>query len=109
MAKTIRTKITKEMVRNSLNKQLEDMGANISHFEGLVDDYIFMWEQCEAMKENIRENGLVYMSISSQGAAYEKENPCTKNLLQYNKQMLSILKELHLSTDNIRAEDDDEL
>ena len=101
-------KITSDMVRNSLNKQLKDMNADISHFEGLVDDYMFMWEQCEAMKANIRENGLVYTAVSSQGALYEKENPCTKNLLQYNKQMLSILKELHLSTDNIRAEDDDE-
>lgn len=85
------------------------MGADLSHFESLINDYVFMWEQTENMKANIRERGLVYESTSSTGADFERENPCTKNLLQYNKQMLAILRELHLSTDNIRAEDDDEL
>ncbi len=102
-------RITVKSIKKSLQKQLEDMGADLDHFESLVDDYCFMWEQCEVMKQNIRERGLVYPSVSSAGAAFERENPCTKNVLQYNKQMLAILKELHLSTDNIIAEDDDEL
>ena len=102
-------KITVNSIRKSLQKQLKDMGANLAHFESLVNDYCFMWEQCEEMKKNIQEKGLVYESISSTGAEFERENPCTKNLLQYNKQMLAILKKLHLSTDNITAEEDDEL
>ena len=102
-------KITVNSIRKSLQKQLKDMGANLAHFESLVNDYCFMWEQCEEMKKNIQEKGLVYESISSTGAEFERENPCTKNLLQYNKQMIAILKELHLSTDNITAEEDDEL
>lgn len=102
-------RITAKSIKKSLQKQLNDMDADLAHFESLVNDYCFMWEQCEAMKENIRERGLVYASVSSAGADFERENPCTKNLLQYNKQMLSILKELHLSTDNIVAEEDDEL
>ena len=102
-------KITVNSIRKSLQKQLKDMGANLAHFESLVNDYCFMWEQCEEMKKNIQEKGLVYESISSTGAEFERENPCTKNLLQYNKQMLAILKELYLSTDNITAEEDDEL
>lgn len=102
-------RITIKAIKTSLHKQLEDMGADLAHFESLVDDYCFMWEQCEAMKQNIKERGLVYASVSSAGADFERENPCTRNLLQYNKQMLAILKELHLSTDNIVAEEDDEL
>lgn len=102
-------RITIKSIRKSLQKQLIDMGANVAHFQSLIDDYCFMWEQCEAMKQNMRERGLVYDSVSSAGVDFERENPCTKNYLKYNSQMLSILKELHLSTDNIVAEDDDEL
>ncbi|MGI6042124.1 MAG: P27 family phage terminase small subunit [Candidatus Alectryocaccobium sp.] len=102
-------KITATTIKRSLLRQLKDNGADVTHFLGLVDDFIFMWEKSEEMKENIEKRGLTYESISSTGQKYERENPCVKNLLQYNKQMLSILKDLHLSTDNIRAEEDDEL
>ena len=39
----------------------------------------------------------------------QKNNPSTKELVMVNKQMLSLLKELGLSTDKVCDTEDDEL
>ena len=61
------------------------------------------------MKKDISERGNTYTSISSVGKEYEKDNPNVKLLPTYTRQMLQILKDLGLTTDNVVQEDDDEL
>lgn len=96
-------------VRKSLMQQLEAKGANLAHFAGLVDDYIWYYEQVETMKKDITTRGMSYTSISSTGKEYEKDNPAVKMLPTYTRQMLQILKDLGLTTDKVPAGEDDEL
>ncbi len=96
-------------IKDSLIKQLKDKGANVEHFLGLIDDYIWYFNQEKAMQKDIKERGRSYKTTSSQGYEYEKDNPSIKNAIMYNKQKLAILKELQLTTKNAKSDDDDEL
>lgn len=98
-----------EIIRKSLIKQLEDMGASAEHYISLIDDYVFYWLQERKMQRNIEDRGVVYKAISSIGKEYEKENPNVKAVVMYNKQKLAIIKELGLTTDKCVKEAEDEL
>ncbi|EDS77314.1 hypothetical protein CBC_A0786 [Clostridium botulinum C str. Eklund] len=96
-------------IKESLVKQLEDKDANVDHFLSLIDDYIWYWNQENAMKKDIKKRGFMFKTTSASGYEIEKENPSVKNAVVYNKQKLAILKQLELTTDNVVSDDDDEL
>lgn len=95
-------------IKESLIKQLENKGANVEHFRDLIEDYIWMYEQEKAMKKDIKVNGRMYKAKSASGYSIDKENPAVKNAIMYNKQKLSILKELGLTTENVINDKDDD-
>lgn len=98
-------------IKDSLIKQLKGKGANVEHFLGLIDDYIWYFNQEKVMQKDIKERGLSYETKSASGSPITKENPSVKNAIAYNKQKLAILKELQLTTSNcnVGGEDDDDL
>lgn len=97
-------------IKAGLIRQLEMKGAATPHFLAMVDDYMFLYGQVQAMKRSINKLGAEYEAKSAAGKTYTKENPAIKNIIMYNKQMLSILKELDLSTDGTGGMiEDDEL
>ncbi|WP_238907456.1 P27 family phage terminase small subunit [Clostridium sp. YIM B02506] len=96
-------------IKDSLIRQLEEKGANVDHFLSLIDDYIWYWNQEKAMQKDIKERGFSYNAVSASGKEYIKDNPSVKNALMYNKQKLSILKELGLTTSNVPSGEDEEL
>lgn len=98
-------------IKDSLLKQLKEKGANVEHFLGLIDDYIWYFNQEKAMQKDIKDNGLRLKTKSATGIDVEKDNPSVKNAIAYNKQKLAILKELQLTTSNcnVGGEDDDDL
>lgn len=100
---------TAKKIKESLIKQLQDKGADVEHFKSMVDDYIWCWNQERAMQKDIKKKGRSYTATSAAGNEYEKDNPSVKNAILYNKQMLSILKELGLTTENVISDDEDEL
>ncbi len=100
----------KSDIKKSLIKQLESKGANVSHFLSQVDDYMFLYDQVQAMKASIKKKGTEYPAMSAAGKEYMKENPAVKNIILYNKQMLAILKELELKAAGAsggKSEDDE--
>ena len=99
----------KSKIKESLIKQLKGKGADIGCFMGLVDDYCWYWEQEKAMQKDIKVKGRTYIACSASGKEYDKENPSVKNAMLYNKQKLSILKELALTTNNVMSDEDDKL
>jgi len=101
--------LTAKKIRESLIIQLKQKNANVSHFESLIDDYVFYWQKEKDMQKDIKTHGLKYTRISAQGYDIEVENPAVKSAVMYNKQKLSILKELGLSTNNCASGADDEL
>lgn len=98
-----------EKVKASLIHQLKQKNACLDHFMGLVDDYCFYYETVEHMKTEIVDKGVTYTTMSAAGKEYEKDNPAVKLLPTYTRQMLQILKEMGLTTDNVLIEEDDEL
>lgn len=96
-------------IKNSLLKQLKSQGASVEHFISLVNDYCWYESQEKTMQEDILSNGRMISSISSTGISIEKENPDVKYAMLYNKQKLSILKELGLTTKNVMSDEDDKL
>lgn len=96
---------SEKAIRESLMTQLRAQGADVSHFEGLVDDYVEYFRMVKKMKADIKKRGLSYAAMSAAGKEYEKDNPNVKLLPQYTRAMLMILKDLGLTTDKVAEED----
>ena len=100
---------TEKSIRESLLGQLRDKGADTAHFVDLVEQYINFYKLSRKLEKDIKENGVKYMEISSVGVERKIENPAIKELVGVNRQMLCILRELGLTTDNVIRPEDDEL
>ena len=98
--------MTVKEVESSLKKQLEDKGADVAHFLGLIDDYMFYYKQEKKLQAEVRSKGMTIKATSASGKEYDKENPAYKAAALCNKQKLSILRELGLTTDNVPAPDE---
>ncbi len=99
-------RIPKKAIEESLVKQLELKGADVAHFRGLINDYMQYYTIAQKMEADIRKNGLAYKAMSAAGKEYMKDNPNVKLLPQYTRSMLTILKELGLTTDAPTGEDE---
>jgi phage terminase small subunit len=100
---------TQKSIRESLELQLAQKGAGLDCFTDLVKDYISLWKIKNRLLADIRKRGIVYKDRSSTGVLMQKNNPSVKELLGVNRQMLSILKELGLTTNTAGDDQKDEL
>jgi phage terminase small subunit len=98
---------TATQIRESLETQLKDKGADVLHFQALLDDYIFFYKQLRKMQTDIRKNGATIKAVSAAGKKYDRENPAIKQAALYNNQMLQILREMGLTTGSCRPPNDD--
>lgn len=94
-------------IRESLEKQLQDRGADVAHFQALLDDLMFYFQQERKMQADIKKNGRIIKARSAAGKEYDKENPAVKQAALYNQRKFAILRELGLTTDSCRPPDDD--
>lgn len=99
----------REVIRESLMEQLAMMGATKDHYTDLIDDYMGFWDVKNTLLADIETRGVTFSDLSSVGVKMQKNNPSVKELVMVNKQMMSILKELGLSTSNAAANEEDEL
>lgn len=95
----------REKLRKSLLKQLKDIGADLPHFVDMVERYMDLWDISEALKEDIQERGTKYQDCSSTGVLMWKNNPSVKEQIMVSRQMMQILKDLNLTTDNLAKDD----
>lgn len=98
---------TQDTIKKSLIAQLKAKGADVSHFMGLIDDYVFYFQQEKKMQADIRKNGRTIEAVSAKGITYGRDNPAIKDAVLYNKQKLAILNELGLKTDSCQPRDDE--
>ena len=98
----------KTEIAESLHKQLRDKGADLSHFCDLIDDYVLLWETKNALAKDIKKRGVTYVDLSSVGVEMQKNNPAVKEIVMVNRQMMSILKELGITTAGIVKHEDTE-
>lgn len=96
-------------IKKTLLNQLAKKGAKVNHFADMINDYISFWETKNALTADIKKRGVMYEDYSSVGVKMQKNNPSVKELVMVNRQMLTILKELGLTTDDVGGEGDDEL
>ena len=99
----------REAVKTSLLEQLAFKGASLEHYEDLIEDYLSFWDIKIKLIKDIKKRGIVYKDFSSTGVSMMKNNPSNKDLVMVSKQMLSILKELGLKTNEAGGGEDDEL
>lgn len=98
---------TMEELRASLEKQLRDLGADVCHFQDMLDDYMFFHKTMKKLKADIRKNGTTIKAVSATGKEYDKDNPAIKQAAICNQTKRAILKDLGLTTSNCRPPDDD--
>lgn len=96
-------------IKKSLIIQLKNNSANVNHYLGLIDDYIWFCEQEKEMQDDIKKRGHSFKTTSASGFPIDKENPSVKNAKMYNDHKLKILKQLGLEAKNIVDDPDDEL
>lgn len=90
---------SKTKIKESLIKQLEVKNANVAHFTDLICDYIVLYETKKALQKDIKKRGVSYETFSASGIKITKQNQSVKDLVAVEKQMLSMLKEMGLTTD----------
>lgn len=100
---------SKKSISESLLKELREKGADAEFFKDLLRDYTDLWQTKNDLIKDIKTRGVVYNGLSSVGILMMKNNPSVKELVMVNRQMLSILKELGLSTSSSAPVENDPL
>ena len=95
----IKPETIRKRVEKSLKQQLVSKGADVEIFKNLIDDYMGLWDLKEIYFQDIKENGL---------RVDGKENTSPKQIPIVNRQMLAILKQLDITTENVVREDGEE-
>lgn len=103
-----KTKQKKGDIEASLIRQLEAKNAKIPHFLDLINDYMSLWTLKNKLQADIRKRGVSYTSKSAQGVDIVKQNQSVKDLVAVNKQMISLLDRLGLTTDAPTGETDED-
>lgn len=86
-------------IKESLIRQLEVKGANVPHFYDLICDYLVLYKTKKMLQEDIMTRGVSYETMSASGYKITKQNQSVKDLVAVEKQMISMLKEMGLTTD----------
>lgn len=89
-------------IRESLEAQLREKGADVAVYQSLLDDYMRYWRMEKDLQADIKHRGVNVTCTSAAGKEYEKQNPSITAALQCNKQKLLILDKLGLTTSNCR-------
>ena len=95
----IKPKTIRKRVEKSLKQQLVSKGADVEIFKNMIDDYMRLWDLKEMYFQDVKENGL---------RVDGKENTSPKQIPIVNRQMLAILKQLDITTENVVGEDGEE-
>lgn len=97
------------VIRESLENQLRALEASVPHFRDMIDTYITLWAIKKRLEFDIAEKGIRYDEYMSTGKKKSVINPAIKELENTTKQMLSILKEMNLTTsESTGGESEDE-
>lgn len=91
----------RNQIEAALINQLKNKGGDADQYVDLVRDYMRLWDVKNELLENIEERGAGYEEWNSKGLPVWKSNPSVKDCATINRQMLTLLKELGLSADNV--------
>ena len=96
--------------REGLIAQLAARKADTPFFVELVDEIMYQRERLRELKKIIHDDGIVVSEKTRGGALRVSMNLCLREIRETEKAILTILKELKVTTDNVISDDaDDEL
>jgi len=98
---------TREQIRADLIEQLNRKGTATEYFTDLVNDYVYYCEIKDGLITDIKKRGMFYTEYAGTPSERIKENSSVRTLINTNKIMLQILKDLKLNAP-ITDEPDDE-
>lgn len=100
----------KRKVKEDLDKQLVSKGLTDEYYMNLVEDYMFLYSQKQAMQKDINERGTIVKSYNSKGIPINKKNENCDMILKTNQQMLKILEFLKITpSENVITDGDDDV
>lgn len=83
-------------IKEDLKSQLISQGKFGRQFDDMVEDYLYLVDLKERLKNDIDENGIRYKNTGGNGFTSFKPNESCERLLKTNAQMLKILQDLDL-------------
>lgn len=102
-----KTKKYKE-IKKSLINQLETRKRDFPYNLDLIEDYMDLYVTKTRLIKDIEERGVSIEWNNGGGQRGRKKNDSVELLLKVNKQMLSIISELGIKTDEWMLEDDED-
>ena len=94
--------------RAGLIEQLKARKAETPYFLDLVEECVYQREQLRKLKELVANDGIVVSSVDRSGKLRANVNQLLREIRETEKAILLILKELHITTDNVIFEDEDD-
>ena len=96
-------------VKGNLIEQLECRGADTPAFLDLVEDYMALWLTEEMLRMDIENTGIRVAYDNGGGQRGYKDNPSIERQIKVNGQMLKLLSELGITTNNVMSAVENEL
>jgi phage terminase small subunit len=101
-------RMSRKKIREDIVDQLERKGVYGSHYLGLVNDYMALYEVKEMLIKDIKERGVVIEYQNGREQWGTKKNDSVSELNKTNAQMLKILSELGLRGSKVEMSDPDD-
>lgn len=95
-------------LRESLYRQLESRKADTPYFRELVDEVMYQRDQLRKLKKIIENDGIIITEQDRIGNQRVSITYTLREIRETEKAILSILKELKITTDNIISDDEDD-
>lgn len=98
-------------IEKEIRTQLEQRGLTGPVWEDKIDRFLRLWDAFQEANKSLKERGRTYITISSAGKEYEKDNSAAKDIVTFAKAMEDALTAMDITVKGYAeaAEDDDEL
>ena len=87
---------SRNAIKEEMLNQLRENGTDNKYYCDLVEDYMKMWDILNLMQKDVDKRGVTVHYDNGGGQSGYKKNDNVPLIPQYNRQMLSLLKELNL-------------
>lgn len=96
-------------IKRDLIEQIRLKSADTPTFRDLIEDYMTLWLTKELLRVDIETTGIRVAYDNGGGQKGFKDNPSIERQIKVNAQMLKLLAQLDITTNNIAKVVEDEL
>lgn len=95
---------------DEIRLQLEQKGLRGPVFDERIAQVLALWDAFQDANRSLRERGRSYVTVSSSGKEYEKDNSATRDIVTMAKAIQDLLNDLGVSVKDYSGDgEDDEL